>query len=248
MRAGRRNLITAVTGGDFSAGFTGSARLTAPNTAARFDPPNNTALTVALWVYPTQLTAATYYVYAGVVDGTAPGDGWFVLRDGNTGEFQVGYSNGTGYSLVDSSGFSPSINTWYMIYGTFNNLTGDKSFEIRVYDVNGAVNTSTQVGTGFVNASATGSLYVGSGVGGVNPANARIDKFGIWFGAPDPDTLWNSGAGLTGAQLAGAGVTTGLQFYYDLDEASGSPTWPAFMGGATLTATGTVTQQPRAGH
>lgn len=231
---------------DQSASFTGTARLTTPNSGSRFNPPNDTALTIAAWVYPTQLTASTYYLYAGVVDGTAPGDGWFMLRSGGSNQFEVGYSNGSTYSLVD--GFTPTVNNWYMLVGTFLNTTGDKGFTLQVFDTSASQGVFSQSGTGFINASATGDLYVGTGAAGVNPANARIDKFGIWFttlSGGQTTALWNNGIGLRGSQLAGAGLTTGLQYWWDLDGGR----WESKPGGsASLVPTGSVGLAPPAGR
>lgn len=249
-RVARRWLDTqAGLGGDFSAEFTGTARLSALNTGARFNPANSTPLTVACFVYPTQLTSGVYYPYVRVEGGSGGADGWYLQRAGATDQFEAGYSNGTNYYNVDTT--SPSINTWYMLMGTWHNTGGSPTIELRVYGPSGALADATNTGTGFVNAAATGNLNMGQRSDAGQSGEVHIDKVGIWGAAlsgAQADTLWNGGEGLTGAQLAGAGLTTNLLYWWELDEMAGTPTWPGFYGGVSLTQTGTVGQAARAGH
>ncbi len=246
-RVARRWLTTqAGLGGDFSAAFTGTARLSAANTAGRFNPAHSVALTVAAFVYPTELTPGTYYPYVRVAGTSAAADGWYIQRGGAANLFQVGYSNGTNYFNVDST--AATLNTWHFLVGTWFNTGASPTIEIRVYGPLGNLADTTNTGTGFVNASATVDLVLG---GGLQSGEAHIDKVGIWSRAlagGEADTLWNGGEGLTGSALAGAGLTTNLLYYWDLDEMTGTPTWPAFSGGVSLTQTGTVSQAARAGH
>lgn len=251
-RNARRWLDTqpAAAAADYAAAFTGTARLAAANTAGRFNPANSTPYTVAAWVYPTVVPVGTINAYVRVEGGSVGTDGWFLQYDGNLNQFGIAYSNGSNYFGV--AGQTPTANTWYLLVASFaNNGGGASAMELRVYSVSALLFDGTNVGTGFINTSATGDLGFGNNAGGTLTGEERIDKVGIWdrtFTGAEMDTLWNSGEGLTGAQLAGASLTGNLLYYWDLDEESGTATWPDFAGGVSLTATGTVNQAARAGH
>ncbi len=242
-----RRLVSGEVRGDFSAGLTGVNRLTALNTGSRFNPANSTALSVAFFVYPTQLTAGTYYPYVRLDGGGAAGDGWYVQRSGASNQFEVGYSNGLAYFNVDA--VSPSVNTWYLVVGNWLNTGATPTIELIVYGPAGALTNTTNTGVGFVNAAATGPLYIG-GLASSLPGEAHIDKVGIWNRAQSGANvlaLWNGGVGLRGSDLSGAGLGTSLAFWWDLDERTGKQNWPGFIGGAPLSAVGTVTRENRAG-
>lgn len=251
MRQQRRALVsqTAVANTDFSAGFTGTARLSAANTAARFNPANSAAWTVAAFVYPTELTPGTYYPYVRLAGTSAATDGWYIQRGGAANLFQVGYSNGTNYFNVDST--AATLNTWHFVIGTWFNTGASPTIEIRVYGPLGNLADTTNTGTGFVNAAATGALTLGGLGGGTLPGEAHIDKVGIWGRAlassAEADVLWNGGAGLTGTAIASTSLSDAL-YYWDLDESDGTASWPATVGGVALAQTGTVTRQARAGQ
>ena len=141
-------------GGDFSAAFTGTARLSAANTSNRFNPAHEAALAVAFWVYPTQLTPGTYYPYATVEGGSQATDGWFIYREGSTNKFQAGYSNGTNTFSV--AAVVPVVNTWYLVVGNWFNSGPSPTVELIVYNTAGSLTDSTNTGTGYVNATASG--------------------------------------------------------------------------------------------
>lgn len=247
----RLALVPGGGGGDRAAQFDGSNKLSATNGGV-FSPPGNVDLYVLFWFVIDAFPVSGNHEIVNVAGGTLGTDGWFVFTDATNHYLNIGTSDGAGYSTIAFSAQALITNKWYMAGCSWDNSGGAAGYEIDLWDTGGLLGSNSSGGR-FINNSNPQPLNIGGGVGGQAWMNGRIDKLGIWnrlAGNPvDGTALWNSGAGMVGSDvLAHPTLSSGLVAFYDLDQATGTLTWPDVGGTHPATATGTVVSVPRAGQ
>ena len=231
---------------DRAAQFGGMTKVTAQNGGA-FAPPNSTGLTVAFWISLDEAIGASAWEVLNVAGAAVETDGWYAYVEGTTQKIGMGYSNGVSYNNLTPLALTE--NTWYMILCYWDN-DASPNLTMDVYDTTALINSFSTAGNGFINVASPQPLNIGGGVGGQAWMKGRLDKVGIWLGnkSSSSATIWNNGAGLTGNQLAPAGLLSDLAGWYDLDERSGAATWADFLGAHDAAATGNVLSVPRSGQ
>ncbi len=197
----------------FSANFSGSNYLSVANFTG-----NPAAFSVSCWVYLN--TSQTSRIFLSNYNGSsnwAPG-----ISDGSTN--QIKFFLGGGNTLT-----SPTVlsnNTWYHAIFTHDGTTA------KIYlNGNTTPNASTVTALGY-GAVATNN-FIGSLDGSSQKLNGALAALGYWSKAlstAEVTSLYNSGAGLTFADLSGT-LLTSLGAYYDfplanvgLDSSAGAHT------------------------
>lgn len=164
--------------------------------------------TIAFWAYLE--TKPGFATLVGKDDFGVPTREYFVIYNPSADRLQFYVSpDGSGFSVVTADALgSPSTATWYFVVA-WHDATAN-TINIQVND--GTVNSAAH-STGVFNGTAPFALGVGFNNGAaINSLDGRLDQVGIWkrvLTSGERTALYNSGAGLSYAAIAGAGGGAG---------------------------------------
>lgn len=237
--------------GDRAAQFDGTNRLTAPNTGGVFSVAGNTDLHVVFWFVVDTFPTSGADEIMNVTGNNVTKDGWFTYVT-SAQRLAMGSCDGAGYGFLVNTSTLLSTAHWYFAHCWWDNSGGAANYTMSLYDT-GALLSSVSTGGLFINNAIPQPLNMGGGIAPQTWLKGRMDKVGIW-GLPNPSPLdgtgiWNSGAGLTGAELVALpAYDTGRLGWWDLDEQTGAMVWSELGGLYDAIPTGTVVSVPPAGE
>ncbi len=151
----------------------------------------------------------------------------------NRFNWQVKSTNSTYYYVVGNNFGAGAINTWYFLVGYYDGTNIGLS-------VNAGTADTTSFSGNPVDAAANFQICTQNGG---NYFKGTIDSVGFWkraLSSSEITTLYNSGKGMTYADMQGAGLATSIVSYWELEEnGDTSRADSALATGNILGATGT---------
>jgi hypothetical protein len=131
---------------------------------------------VAIWIYPTNLTGGTIMHLSSRANG-APSGAWCLPIMGLTSSGHIAidsWNNGN----VPVTGPSVALNTWTHVVGTYSQINGERLY------VNGTLRASSSV-FNFTTAGVPMTITLGSSLLGTGVCNTGTIQMGQFYGSLD---------------------------------------------------------------